>query len=264
MPQSILDRVKSGIASLAGKAGYAVIPHWRLGSLDLETHLRELFKRHHVDTVLDVGANEGQYVDFLRTYVGYEGRIISFEPVPELAKSLARKAAADPRWSVHPIALGREDGTLPLTIMANSDLSSFLPPDGSAIGMETVGKALTAQRVEQVSVRRLDGVLAELQQQHALGTIYLKIDTQGYDLHVLQGAGDAIQQFCAIQSEMSLLALYKDAPNMLESLQAFRVAGFDPTGFFPAVRDQNLRIIDLDCVMVRRPVLPSSADARLK
>jgi FkbM family methyltransferase len=253
MPQPFMERVKGAITSVADRAGYAVIPKWRLGTLELEQHLRELFRRHAVDTVLDVGANEGQYVDFLRTYVGYEGRIISFEPVPELARALAAKAANDSRWSVYPIALGREDTTLPLTVMANSDLSSFLRPDGTSIGMESVNKALTAQRVEPVSVRRLDGVLAELQRSHTIGNAYLKIDTQGYDLHVLQGAGEAISRFVALQTEVSFLPLYHDAPDLATSLNAFKAAGFDVTGFFPNVNDHHLRVIEMDCVMIRRP-----------
>jgi FkbM family methyltransferase len=252
MPQPFFERVKGVITHLADKAGYTVIPQWRLGSLELEQHLRELFSRHSIETVLDVGANTGQYVDFLRTYVGYEGRVISFEPVPELARQLIVRAANDPRWSVYHIALGREDTTLPMTVMANSDLSSFLRPDGTAIGMESVTTALTAQRIEQVAVRRLDGVLKELP---PIGNAYLKIDTQGYDLHVLQGAGDAIKKFCGLQTEMSLLPLYRDAPNLETSLNAFRAAGFDPTGFFPNVRDRHLRVIEMDCVMIRRPTV---------
>jgi FkbM family methyltransferase len=253
MAQPFMARVQGAITQLAGKAGYAVIPKWRLGTLELEQHLRELFRRHAVDCVFDVGANAGQYVDFLRTYVGYEGRVISFEPVPELARALAAKAANDPRWTVHPIALGREDTTLPLTVMAHNDLSSFLRPDGASIGMESVTTALTAQRIEQVAVRRLDGMLAELQRAHPMRNPYLKIDTQGYDLHVLQGAGEVITQFCGLQSEMSLLPLYHDAPDMATSLNAFKAAGFDPTGFFPNVHDKHLRVIEMDCVMVRRP-----------
>jgi FkbM family methyltransferase len=250
MPQPFFERVKGVVTSLAGKAGYAVIPHWRLETHELEQHLRELFRRHAIETVLDVGANTGQYVEFLRVKVGYEGRIVSFEPVPELARALIVKATNDPRWSVYPIALGREDTTLPMTVMTNSDLSSFLRPDGTAIGMESVTTALKAQRTEQVSVRRLDGVLKEL---GPIGNAYLKIDTQGYDLHVLQGAGDAITQFCGLQTEVSLLPLYHDAPDMATSLNAFKAAGFDPTGFFPNVRDRHLRVIEMDCVMIRRP-----------
>jgi FkbM family methyltransferase len=253
MPHSFKERVKGVITNLADKAGYAVIPHWRLETLGLEQHLRELFRRHAVDTVFDVGANTGQYVDFLRTYVGYEGRVISFEPVPELAKTLAEKAANDPRWTVYPFALGREDTTLEITVMANSDLSSFLKSDGTSIGMESALKALTPQRTVPVSVRRLDGVLPELERVRPIGNAYLKIDTQGYDLHVLEGAGEAIQQFIAIQSEVSFLPLYHDAPDVTTSYHAFKAAGFDVTGWFPIVRDKNLRVIEMDCVMIRRP-----------
>ena len=54
--------------------------------------LRKIFAANRIDTVIDVGANKGQYRDFLRHHVGFRGSIVSFEPLPEFAASLKAKA----------------------------------------------------------------------------------------------------------------------------------------------------------------------------
>ena len=44
-----------------------------------------------VDCVFDVGANNGQYAQILRKHADYQGRIISFEPIPSAADPLPKK-----------------------------------------------------------------------------------------------------------------------------------------------------------------------------
>ncbi|MEU0217078.1 FkbM family methyltransferase, partial [Streptomyces sp. NPDC006265] len=59
----------------------------------------QLILRSRIDVVLDVGANRGQYAAMLRRF-GYRGRIVSFEPLHEPLRTLRRRAAADPLWTV--------------------------------------------------------------------------------------------------------------------------------------------------------------------
>ena len=75
---------------LAATLGYAVLPKWRLAQLPMAERLRKIFAAHSIDTVIDVGANKGQYRDFLRHHVGYRGSIVSFEPLPEFAAKFSR------------------------------------------------------------------------------------------------------------------------------------------------------------------------------
>ena len=252
MAQSMASGLRQGVGRWLEKRGYVTIPTWRLPTYDLEQHLRALFDKFQVDTILDVGANNGQYVQFLREYVGYEGHIVSFEPVPELAAALDARAASDPRWTVQRCALGSADGTLPLTITTNSDLSSFLTPDTTGLDTDNARRALASQRQEIVQVRRLDSLLPELEKARPMRNIYLKIDTQGFDLHVIEGAGKLLERIIGMQSETSLIPLYKDAPDLIASLQTFRSHGFDITGMFPVGRDASLRVIEFDSVMIRR------------
>ena len=68
-------------------------------------HLRRFFHHFSVDCVFDVGANRGQYARMLRSKVGFQGDIISFEPVPELVNELEQISASDPHWHVAGIPL---------------------------------------------------------------------------------------------------------------------------------------------------------------
>src|SRR5262249_52923903 len=149
----------------------------------------------HIDCVLDVGANRGQYHDFLRERVGFEGWIISFEPVARALGLLRDRAARDPRWVIEGYALGSEPGRHPMNVMDPDFLSSFRAPDYSKL-------RLYAQRdvfdhVESVDTRTLDSALAELRQRHPLNNLYLKLDTQGFDLEIIRGAATTLPSVLA-------------------------------------------------------------------
>ena len=88
--------------------------------------LRRWADSEGIDLILDVGANTGQFATRLRQ-AGYRGRIESFEPVPETVAVLRKAARDDPRWRVHELALGEEDGTAVINVTPGT-LSSLLAP----------------------------------------------------------------------------------------------------------------------------------------
>ena len=86
--------------------GYEVIPEWRLGDFSLSQHLCQLFRALSIDCVFHVGANQGQYRDFLRFHVGYPDTIISFEPQQQCFEKLSERAKTDDLWFIYNYALG--------------------------------------------------------------------------------------------------------------------------------------------------------------
>jgi FkbM family methyltransferase len=238
------------VMKVANALGYVVVPRWKMETLPLETHLRTLFARQAIDAVLDVGANEGQYGEFIRKRVGYVGTLHSFEPLAHLAKRIQSRKTGDDLWFVHNVALGNTEAELPLHVMARDTFSSFREPDHVAV--PEMSNSNTVIRDEMVPVRRLDDIASGLTGVPG-ASIYLKIDTQGFDIEVMRGAKQFLRQVRALQFELATQRIYKGVPHFLETIRYVEELGFDISGLFPIVADDNLRVVEFDCVMVRAP-----------
>ena len=77
----MLKIVKDSVLRVSRSMGYDIVPLREMKERDFALHLGELLAHLKIDCVLDVGANVGQYRDFLRDKVLFDGIIISFEPV---------------------------------------------------------------------------------------------------------------------------------------------------------------------------------------
>jgi FkbM family methyltransferase len=210
-------------------------------------HVAALLDLYEINCVLDVGANRGQFAQQLRD-AGYRGHVASFEPVPEAFAELERAAARDPGWTAYPWALGREEGHVPMNVVADT-LSSLLP--ATSFGARRHPRLRKPVAVD-VQVRRLDAILDEVLAPVADPRPYLKLDTQGYDLEAFAGLGQRVADFIGMQSEVALLQIYEGMPRMPEALAAYEAAGFEITALYPVSRDMRTgRVLEFDCVMVR-------------
>lgn len=248
----------------ASRLGYQVIPSWRLHSFEHARHLRQLFEQLQIDTVLDVGANVGGYRELLRDFVGFDGRIVSFEPVPAVFAKLQQAASRDARWKGYQMALGDGDGELEINVTQRTTMSSFLTRDEGrlrGLGYDHLLNVTDIVRTEPVPVRRLDTMFED-----AVGRqdarVYLKCDTQGFDLKVIAGAAASLRSIMALQIELSFKPIYANAPAYAEVLDQMTAHGFDVTGIYPVRRDELFRIVNFDCVMInsRHPVVAALAD----
>lgn len=253
-------RKGANVAKL-GKQGLLVSPR-DVPYLTLETQTMQYFGTRHVawllhhqrvDCVFDVGANKGQFARSLRRN-GYRGHIVSFEPVPEFVTALAELSAADDKWTVHQLALGSTEGTVPMRVQRT--FSSLL--ETSEYGKErfaTLREYADAGHID-VPLRRLDSIFDELVAPVVASgvqrpRVFLKLDTQGFDLEVFRGLGDRAADVIGLQSEVALLLIYEQMPSMREALAVYEESGFEITGFFPVTREPDGRVIEYDCVMVR-------------
>ena len=256
--------VKRMVERGASRLGYRVIPDWRLRSLAHAQHLTQLFDRLGIDTVLDVGANVGGYRRFLREEVGFDGRIVSFEPVPSVFESLERGAANDPSWRGMQMALGDADGQLAINVTSRTTMCSFLTRDEArlkGLGYQHLLNVTDVVRTEQVPVRRLDAVFPDALDGRPDARVFLKCDTQGFDMQVIAGAAASLGAIMAVQIELSFQPIYAGAPAYGAVLEHMTGLGFDVTGVFPVRHDELYRIVNFDCVMLnsRHPAVAELA-----
>lgn len=163
----------------------------------------ELVRRLGIDLVLDVGANAGQFASALRE-AGYQGRIVSFEPLHAIYAELEAKASRDPLWTTMNCALGSEDGRQTIHVSEKSWSSSLLEVTAASTSAHPDSRSVGE---ESIVVRRLDSVFPEMSVGNS--KIWLKVDTQGYEMHVLEGAVDSISQVLMLQLELAFVPMYE-------------------------------------------------------
>jgi FkbM family methyltransferase len=208
--------------------------------------LAGLLLQEQINLVLDVGANTGQFANWLRA-CGYRERIISFEPLASAHAQLCGKAEKYPNWTIADrTAVGAKKGPVEIHLSKNSQSSSILDmlpshleaaPESIYIGSETV------------PVNRLDDLCAFLPNDRVL----LKIDVQGYERQVLEGASRVLSACLAVHTEMSLLPLYEGQILARELWDMLVAQGFEPWSLEPCFRNPaTFRMLQLDGVFVRR------------
>lgn len=214
-------------------------------------HVSALLEQYRANVVLDVGSNRGQYAHRLRRS-GYRGWIVSFEPVPSVFAKLQAASQRDKRWRVAPVALGEHDGEADIHV-APGNLSSLLEPSDYGRSRYTKLRTLETQRIQ---VRRLEGLLPEVLPPAVEPRIFLKLDTQGYDLQVFAGLGAWQERLVGLQSEVALLRIYDGMPRLPEALATYENAGYEVSGLYPVSREASTaRVLEYDCVMVRAAAL---------
>jgi hypothetical protein len=80
---------------------------------------------------------------------------------------------------------------------------------------------------------------------------FLKIDVQGFERQVLDGAGEALRRFDAIELELSVTALYAGQPSLVEMLPLLSNRGFRPVSLEPILLDDDGRLMELDGLFAR-------------
>jgi FkbM family methyltransferase len=148
-----MNGAKRLVRSLFLRAGLDL--HRLTPAADPYVQLNYALKAHGIDLVLDVGANTGQFASSLRA-IGYNGRIVSFEPLSSAHARLSAAAKGASTWIVHErCAIGDRDGETEINVAGNSVSSSVLAMTDkhatAAPGSAYVGR-------ESVQMVRLDSI----------------------------------------------------------------------------------------------------------
>ena len=237
------EKVKAAIRKAANALGYDIVG---FDGNNARTRLARLLQRHAITAILDVGANEGHFGWDMRE-LGFTGKIVSFEPLSDAFMRLQTARRADPFWQAVNIGLGDRDEPRIIHIAANSQSSSFLP----MLGTHTQAAPESAyQGDEQATIRRLESVFA--QYCAPADRVFLKVDTQGFEKPVLQGAGAILNAVPLVQLECSLVPLYDGAESIEDMIGFMRELGYDPIDLQPAFHHRDSgHLMQADLLFVR-------------
>lgn len=183
-----------------------------------------LLDSHEIDAAIDVGANTGRYGVDLRGQ-GFTGQIVSFEPVAEAYARLKRRADADPAWQCRRTAVGDCKGEVEIHVAGNLESSSLLPM--KALHLEASPHTAFIKD-EQIPIDTLDNLLGD---PVINGSRFLmKIDVQGYERQVLDGAPSTIEKTHLLEIELSPVVLYEGQPLHSDLLHVIEEKGFELIG----------------------------------
>ncbi len=207
----------------------------------------KLLKHNNIQTLLDVGGNTGQFAYYTRK-AGYKNRIISFEPLTEAYALLQNFAKSDPHWDTVNAAIGDTDGEIEINVSENLQSSSILDmmPDHVKSAPESAYKGK-----EKVKIHRLDTIIDKYTSD--LETTFLKIDTQGFEKNVLEGAEKSLQSLKGLQLELSMVELYKGETLFNDMLNLIIGRGFTVYSLEPGFYDHDTgQLLQVDAIFYRR------------
>jgi FkbM family methyltransferase len=227
--------------------------------LGVEVHRSNLYSRddwrmirflehHEINTVLDVGANRGQFAKGL-FQSGFTGQIVSFEALPHIFEELGEAARAyGESWTIAPrCALSDEEGTVQFHVTKQNSSSSMLKPAELSCDMSGI---FSVTETIDVDSRRLDRLVEEIGINST--NIFLKLDVQGGEKKVLEGATELMPHVRGVILEMSLQSLY-DGQALANELDDILIEqGFKFWDSQPVFRNtQTGRLIQYDGIYFR-------------
>lgn len=206
-----------------------------------------LMKMLDINVLFDIGANIGQYATDIRNY-GYKGKIFSFEPINDVFEELNKNALNDKEWSVFNYAIGNADEKSVINIAQNSFSSSLLRMLPNHLKSAPESQYVSKQ---EIIVKAIDSIFQSLCTSD--DKVMLKIDTQGYEKNVIDGAQQSLKHIKLIQLEMSLQPLYENELLMCEMIKYLDERNFELFSIENGYSDyKTRRLMQVDGIFVKK------------
>jgi FkbM family methyltransferase len=214
--------------------------HESFAGSDLKFFKQLLDEGYRPSVIFDIGASNAQWSTCVSEILP-DAEYHLFEPMTALADSpyqakLRENLAAHPEFTMHPIALGRLTGMTELSVTPDIVGSSL-----HVVSMPSV------KQVEVPCWRMEEYVRAKNLPQPQV----IKMDVQGYEACVLEGAGDLLPKADVLIVETWLYRSYgPDTPLLTEIVEALAPLGFSLVELGGAYIDPRRRITAIDAFFI--------------
>jgi FkbM family methyltransferase len=180
-----------------------------------------MLRHFRIDTILDIGANEGQFAQLMRRECP-DAKIYSFEPLPDVHARLVEAFRDDPKVVPVNLALSDAAGTAEMNRSDFSPSSSLLP---MAQRHREEWPQSAGHSSVPVRLARLDDWSLEAGLNGCEG-LMVKMDVQGHERAVIDGGVDTLRRARLVVSEVSFYELYEGQPLFAEIHERLAGLGF--------------------------------------
>jgi FkbM family methyltransferase len=207
--------------------------------------------RRAMDLVVDVGANEGQWITALLSLVPVEQAMV-IEPNPAAMLRCKQRLQGRGGITFSEIALGASRGSAVLHITKSSDFSSLLDPDHKIINANYVHDSSAVVAEQEVEVFPLDDLVPA-----GKSVDLLKLDVQGFEREVLAGAVSVLRRTRIVLVETNFQSHYSKGSTFDLLFQLFtRELGFSFWNVSDPYRGKSGQALWADSVFIN-PALVS-------
>jgi len=234
------------LSKATGLVGYfGVLLLRRNVNNDPKMQIERMMECENISVIIDVGANEGQFASGYRSDSKIR-KIISFEPLADAFKVLEQRSSKFRNWDAHKVAVGNQSGETYINVSMNSVSSSLRQLTDVHLGAAPNSECVKS---ELVSLKTLDSALLEYFDVLESSSVMLKIDTQGYEREVLEGAKKTLYKTKIVIIEISFEVLYEGQALFEEIHSEMRSAGYKVYNIIPGFTDSHTgRLLQADFV----------------
>ncbi len=254
LSQPAREWIRQTIVAELTRRGYIVGRSREIARLSEQFWLGKLFESLPISCVLDIGANRGQYAAGLRSRVGYQGRIISVEPVPDAFAALEARAASDALWETRRLAIAAQTGEAAFNVMQGEQFSSLNRPLKERSDKRQKVRVKEVLSVPTVTLERFfdDENLSD-----GGGSILLKLDVQGAEMEALASGPGSLGKIAAVQVELAFIQIYEGGADWRSFIDWMDDRDFVLSGMFPNNAATTFpHLFELDALFVRRDLAP--------
>ena len=200
-------------------------------------------KNLHIRTVLDIGANTGQFASRIRTILP-DTSIYSFEPLADAHALLLTEMKDDPSFKAFNFALGDENTRTKINRSRSSPSSSLR----RMLELHTAAWPYTAEvGTEEIELKRLDCLDLTIEK-----SLLVKMDVQGFEDKVIAGGRMTIGAAACVITEVSFERLYEGQPLFEDIYLMLREMGFEYRGNWDQLPDpRDGKVLQADAIFIK-------------